>query len=192
MSMRSCAEEQQKVRRFKEIAAGRRSRRTPTPSTFGAIAAVAVLVMDQASKAAFFANVLPGEELALAPLLSILPGWNQGTAFGFAQGTAPLFPIALTLLVSEWLAALIIRSTSRLEEAGLGAAIGGALANVADRLHFGAVRVGLLALGKSAATRFSVFPIDCTPELNMTGAISGASSRAAPGELGEMRYSRWQ
>lgn len=138
--MRSCAEEQEEARRFKEIAAGRRSRRTSTTSTVGAIAAVAVLVLDQASKAAVFANVRPGEQLVLAPLLSILPGWNQGTAFGFAQGTAPLLLIALALGVSAWLAALIIQPTSRLEGAALGAAIGGALANVADRVRFGAVR----------------------------------------------------
>lgn len=140
MTTRNCAKEQEEAPRFKEIAAVRRSRRKLSPLTAGAIAAVAVLVLDHASKAAVFANVRPGEELALGPLLSILPGWNQGTAFGFAQGTPPLLLIALALGVSAWLAALIIQSTSRVEGAALGAAIGGALANVADRVRFGAVR----------------------------------------------------
>ena len=125
---------------LQEIVGGRGFGRSLTPSAVGATAAVMALVLDQASKAAVFANVSPGEKLIIAPLLSILPGWNQGTAFGFAQGIAPLLLIALALGVSAWLAVLMIKSRSVIEATALGAAIGGALANVADRIRFGAVR----------------------------------------------------
>lgn len=106
----------------------------------GAVAAVLALLVDQASKAAVFATFRPGEELVLAPMLSILPSWNDGTAFGLAQGTAPLLLIVLALAISACLATLIIKTPSPVEAAGLGAAIGGALANVADRIRLGAVR----------------------------------------------------
>jgi signal peptidase II len=101
---------------------------------------VITLVLDQASKAAVFANVRPGEELLLAPQLSILPSWNPGTAFGFAQGAAPQLLIALALGLSAWLVFLMINSRSLVEAAALGTTIGGALANVVDRFRFGAVR----------------------------------------------------
>ena len=140
MYMLSPVEEQEEAPRFQQIAAGRRLRSSWSSSTVGAIAAVAVFVLDQASKAAVFAEVRPGEELVLAPLLSILPGWNQGAAFGLGQETAPLLLVALALGVSAWLTTLIIRSRSLVEAAALGAAIGGALGNVADRIRFAAVR----------------------------------------------------
>ena len=140
MSTRSCANQQEEARSFRETAGRRASAPTRSPRTAGALAAVAALLLDQASKAVVFANIRPGEELVATPLLSIFPGWNHGAAFGLAQGTAPLLLIALALAISAWLAALIIRSPSPVEGAALGAAIGGALANVADRIRFGAVR----------------------------------------------------
>lgn len=106
----------------------------------GAIAALFALLFDQMSKALIFEQIGQGEELALGPLLSILPGWNEGTAFGLAQGVAPLLLVVVALAIITFLAALILRSRSPVEGAALGTAIGGALANVIDRLRFGAVR----------------------------------------------------
>lgn len=106
----------------------------------GAAAAALALLLDQLSKVGVFAKFNPGEELVLAPILSILPGWNEGAAFGLGQGTAPLLLVALALAISAWLAWLIAKTPSPLEAVGLGAVIGGALANVADRIRFGAVR----------------------------------------------------
>lgn len=140
MSSRSFAKQQERARSFREIAERQSRQPARSPRTAGAIAAVGALLIDQASKAVVFTNVRPGEELVVTPLLSIFPGWNHGAAFGLAQGTAPLLLIVLALAISAWLAALIIRSQSPVEGAALGAAIGGALANVADRIRFGAVR----------------------------------------------------
>lgn len=116
------------------------ARGTRSTRTAGAVAAALALVVDQASKTGVFANLNPGDEIVLLPILSILPGWNEGTAFGLGQGTAPLVLVTLALAISAWLAVLLIKTPSTSEAVGLGAAIGGALANVADRIRFGAVR----------------------------------------------------
>lgn len=106
----------------------------------GALAAVVAAVLDQKSKTFAFTILDQGEKLALAPLVSLVPGLNEGTAFGIAKGTGPWPLILIALLVTTWLFALLIRSRSLIGGAALGAAIGGALANVADRIRFGAVR----------------------------------------------------
>nr|WP_315457932.1 signal peptidase II [uncultured Sphingorhabdus sp.] len=104
------------------------------------VMAALALVVDQASKAVVFANLNRGDEMVVLPIFSILPGWNEGAAFGLGQGTAPLLLIFLALAISVWLTKLLIEARSTLAAVGLGAAIGGALANIADRLRFGAVR----------------------------------------------------
>ena len=106
----------------------------------GALAAAVAAILDQKSKDFAFTILDQGEKLALAPLVSLIPGWNEGTAFGIARGTGPWLLILIALLVTAWLFALLIRSRSLISGAALGAAIGGALANVADRMRFGAVR----------------------------------------------------
>lgn len=116
------------------------ARKTPITLIIGAAAAAAALLFDQISKAVVFAKLLPGDELILSPFLSILPGWNEGTAFGLASGTTPWLLVAVALAISAWLVKLLIKSSSMPEALGLGAAIGGALANVIDRLRFKAVR----------------------------------------------------
>lgn len=108
--------------------------------TAGALTAISALLLDQLSKHLIFANVRPGDELVLGPNFSVLPGWNEGTAFGLAQATAPLLLVALALGFTAWLTALVMRTPSSSAAVGLGATIGGALANVADRLRYGAVR----------------------------------------------------
>ena len=106
----------------------------------GVVAALSAVLVDQMSKALVFERIGPGEELAVGSLLSILPGWNEGTAFGLAQGVAPLLLVGVALVITAFLAALLFKSRSPVEGAALGAAIGGALANVVDRIRFGAVR----------------------------------------------------
>ena len=137
MSVDSCAREQERG----PDAVGRSSSgKTRVTRAAGPFAAASAFLLDQASKGIIFANMQPGEELVLGPILSILPGWNQGAAFGLGQGTAPMLLVALAVAVSAWLATLMLKSRSTVEAVGLGAAIGGALANVADRTRFGAVR----------------------------------------------------
>lgn len=106
----------------------------------GVVAATLALLVDQVSKEQIFARLKNGEEIVLLPVLSVLPGWNEGAAFGLGKGSAPLLLVVLALAVLAWLTVLLFRSRSRLETAALGCAIGGALSNIADRVRFGAVR----------------------------------------------------
>lgn len=110
------------------------------PRVTGAIAALAAFLLDQSSKAMIFERIASGQKLELGPLLSISPGWNEGTAFGLAQGVAPWLLIAVALAITTFMGVLIFRTRSPLEGAALGAVIGGALANLMDRMRFGAVR----------------------------------------------------
>lgn len=123
-----------------EAAAIRPAVRIQSPRLAGVVAALSAGLIDQMSKALVFEQVGPGEELAIGSLLSILPGWNKGTAFGLAQGVAPLLLVGVALVITVFLAALLFKSRSPVEGAALGVAIGGALANVLDRVRFGAVR----------------------------------------------------
>lgn len=106
----------------------------------GVVAATLALMVDQASKAQIFANLKGGKEIVLLPVLSVLPGWNEGAAFGLGKSSAPVLLVILALAISAWLAVLLHKSKSRLETAGLGCAIGGALSNIGDRVRYGAVR----------------------------------------------------
>lgn len=110
----------------------------------GLLAAALVLAADQVSKY----WVLHGLDLPelvsvpLLPVLSLTMVWNQGVTFGLlhqegAWGPFLLAGIALAVVVCL---ALLMRRTDRTVIAvALGAIMGGALGNVIDRLHYGAV-----------------------------------------------------
>lgn len=106
----------------------------------GASAAITAAIIDQWSKSLAFSVLALGKGMTLTTMVSIVPSLNEGTAFGLARGTGPWLLSVIAILVSTWLLALLVRSRSVVAGAALGAAIGGALANVADRLQFGAVR----------------------------------------------------
>ena len=85
--------------------------------------------------------VAPGEEVVLIPgLLSLFLVHNRGVAFGWLGEVSPPVVIGLALTV---LAALFYnRSTwpgRAADQWGFGLMVGGALANVVDRLRFGYV-----------------------------------------------------
>lgn len=107
---------------------------------YAAVAVLAGLIIDQLSKQYVFELLGLGEELTLAPVLSLRTSLNPGVAFGLAEGAAPWQLVAVGIGLSLWLAALAWRARSKLVASTLGAAIGGALGNVLDRLRFGAVR----------------------------------------------------
>ena len=73
------------------------------------------------------------------PFFNLTMVWNEGVSFGLFQSGNPwpLIIVAFTISVifSVWLA----RSKNWVEAISLSMVIGGALGNVIDRLHFGAV-----------------------------------------------------
>lgn len=111
---------------------------------WGLLAALLVLVADQASKW-WVLEVLRLPERGQVPVLPVLNltmVWNQGVTFGlFHQSGAwgPWLLAGVALAVVAALAVWLKRAESALVAASLGAIGGGAVGNVIDRLRFGAV-----------------------------------------------------
>lgn len=104
--------------------------------------AALVLAADQGSKywVLHGAHLTDGHILVLLPVLNFVLVWNHGITFGMFAGAgakALLATVAsvviLSLLVWLW------RSKNWLTSLAVGAIAGGAIGNVADRLHYGAV-----------------------------------------------------
>jgi signal peptidase II len=120
-----------------------RAWRGPSPVRwvlFGVVA-VAVLVLDQATKAWLVATLPnPGDQrVIIERWLNIVHGQNSGALFGLLPQSAPVFAI-----VSLGVVALIVvyhRRAGRgyLTTIALGLLLGGAIGNLLDRLEFGYV-----------------------------------------------------
>jgi signal peptidase II len=115
-----------------------------TPRAIGALAALAVLVADQASKLWLLdgLKMVDHERIVVTPFLDIYLVWNTGISYSlFTQSTEAgrwtllAITAAATLLLGVWL----WRVANRRVALGLGAIIGGALGNGVDRLAHGAV-----------------------------------------------------
>lgn len=110
----------------------------------GAGAALVVLVADQVSKW-WVVDVLhlpQVGQIVLLPVLNLTMVWNRGVTFGLLTGfgrSSYLLLAAVALAVVIALVVWLRRAESRLVAISLGAIVGGALANVIDRLRFGAV-----------------------------------------------------
>lgn len=105
--------------------------------------ALAVLVLDQASKWAILAFVMaPPRRLEVTPFFDVVLAWNRGVSFSLLQSDWPWGPYLLSGIALTVVGVLVwwLRRVGRAwPAAALGLAIGGALGNVIDRLRFGAV-----------------------------------------------------
>lgn len=107
------------------------------------LAAVAIVLADQATKAVVLARFAPGERLQVTGFFDLVLVFNTGAAFSFLAGAGgwqtPLlvgFALGAAVIVSV----LLLRSAQRtLFCAGLASILGGAVGNVIDRLRFGHV-----------------------------------------------------
>jgi len=82
---------------------------------------------------------LPGIMIDVLPFFNLTMVWNQGVSFGLFQNDNP-WPLTIMAaiiagLFSVWLA----RAKDWVEVVALSMIIGGAIGNIIDRLHFGAV-----------------------------------------------------
>lgn len=122
-------------------AIGRRHRRQAQRRwmRFGVLA-VAVLVLDQATKAVIRANLDPRERIDVVPGFQISRVANEGIAFGLFPGrqamVAVLTVVALCAIAVA-LAGLVGRNAT--VAAGAGLLVGGSVGNLIDRLTLGAV-----------------------------------------------------
>ena len=110
----------------------------------GVIAAIAVLVLDQASKLwlLFVFDIARRGAVAVTPFFDLVLAWNVGISFGWFQSESPVAQIALmgikavaVIVLAIWMA----RSHTLLATVALGLIIGGAIGNAIDRLAYGAV-----------------------------------------------------
>lgn len=99
-----------------------------------AVTAIAVLLLDQLSKAVALAVLTPGVRV---PAIGDLLGWrlifNPGAAFSFGTGVTWVFTLVMAL-VSVGVMVAARRIGSRVWALALGALLGGALGNLVDRL----------------------------------------------------------
>ncbi len=121
---------------------GASSRGNARRRTLGALMALAVLAIDQASKAWILYGLdLPRRgSVPILPVLNFTMVWNHGVTFGILAGDdARLLLIAVAVAAIVALAVWLWRTPSLLATLGLGAIIGGAAGNVISRIAYGAV-----------------------------------------------------
>jgi len=113
-----------------------------TPWTRWLWLSLAVIVLDQATKAAMLAAFRPGEVVPFTPFFSLILTFNTGAAFSFLAGEAGwqrwLFA-AIAVGACALMLWLLRRGGSRLYCAGLALIVGGALGNLYDRVTLGHV-----------------------------------------------------
>jgi len=103
---------------------------------------IAVIALDQATKALILASFRPGEEKALLPVLSLVLAFNPGAAFSFlagADGWQRWLFTGVALVACAFMLWMLRRGGSRWLCGGLALIIGGALGNLWDRLTIGTV-----------------------------------------------------
>jgi signal peptidase II len=110
----------------------------------GIIAAVTVLVLDQASKLwlLFVFDIGRRGAVQVTPFLDLVLAWNVGISFGWFQSESPAAQIVLMIIKAVAVIVLAIwmaRSRTLLATIALGLIIGGAIGNAIDRFAYGAV-----------------------------------------------------
>ncbi len=112
----------------------------------GIIAAVATLLIDQASKLwllyVFDLGHRVPSRVPITPFFDLELAWNIGISFGWLQNDSQIVQIGLMAVKALAVVALAIwmaRSRTLLSVIALGLIIGGAIGNAIDRLAYGAV-----------------------------------------------------
>jgi signal peptidase II len=106
---------------------------------WAALVTVAVVALDQLSKAAVRNSIVPGETRSVLPGIQLVNTRNQGVAFGFLPGRH----LAVSLLVGAALLILVVYFARHLDKPLIwlptGMLLGGAFGNILDRLRAGSV-----------------------------------------------------
>ena len=110
----------------------------------GIIAAVATLLIDQASKLwlLYVFDLGHRGRVQLTPFFDLELAWNIGISFGWLQNDSQFVQFGLMAVKALAVVALAIwmaRSRTPLATIALGLIIGGAIGNAIDRLAYGAV-----------------------------------------------------
>jgi signal peptidase II len=110
----------------------------------GIIAAIAVLVLDQASKLwlLFVFGIAHRGAVKVTPFFDLVLAWNVGISFGWFQNDGQLAQVVLMLVKAVAVIVLAIWmawSRTLIATLALGLIIGGAIGNAIDRFAYGAV-----------------------------------------------------
>ncbi|RMF15347.1 MAG: signal peptidase II [Alphaproteobacteria bacterium] len=104
----------------------------------GLLLALVILIADRVSKLWFLAHWRDAGVLTLAPVLDFRLVWNPGISLGLLQDGGTAITV-VTALITAAVAVWLWRVRDRGEALALGLVLGGALGNLWDRLHYGAV-----------------------------------------------------
>lgn len=137
----------------------------------GLVTALIILIVDLTTKWYVATIVMnPPRVIDVFPFFNLVLGYNRGVSFGIFGSANPLTPYILSALSLAIVVALLVwlwRSKHAGEAVAIGAIIGGAAANITDRIKDGAV------------TDFLDFYIRAYhwPAFNLadTGIVAGAS-----------------
>jgi signal peptidase II len=115
-----------------------------SPPRPGIIAAIATLLLDQASKLwlLYVFDIGHRGTVQVTPFFDLVLAWNIGISFGWFQNDSQLAQIALMVVKALAVIALAIwmaRSRTLMATMALGLIIGGAIGNAIDRFAYGAV-----------------------------------------------------
>lgn len=81
----------------------------------------------------------PSTQIEVLPFFNISMVWNEGISFGIFSGSGIWILVALSLIITAVFSVWMTKATGWLQTLALGSVIGGAIGNVIDRFHFGAV-----------------------------------------------------
>jgi signal peptidase II len=111
------------------------ARNAPVSSTYRvlAVAAIAVIVIDQVTKELALSSLDDGPIDLIEGMVSLRLVYNSGGAFGIFQGVPGLFLVA-TVAISALILVWARKVTGRAWAITLGMVLGGGLGNVTDRL----------------------------------------------------------
>jgi signal peptidase II len=115
-----------------------------SPLRPGIIAAVAALLIDQASKLwlLYVFDIGHRGTVRITPFFDLVLAWNTGITFGWFQNDSQIAQSALMAVKAVAVVALAIwmaRSRTVFATIALGLIIGGAIGNAIDRVAYGAV-----------------------------------------------------
>jgi signal peptidase II len=103
---------------------------------------IAVIVLDQLTKAYFHSQFVDGERVNVLPFFDWILTYNTGAAFSFlanAGGWQRWFFIALAVGVSIWCWRWVQKEEDERVRLALALIVGGAIGNVIDRIWLGKV-----------------------------------------------------
>ena len=108
----------------------------------GPLLALAVLIVDQVSKAAALRVLDVYQSLTVTPFFDLVLVWNRGVSFGMFAGAGdhgPWLLMALAAGIATFLIGWLYRETRPVTRVALWLVLAGAVGNTIDRVRFGAV-----------------------------------------------------